>query len=194
MARPREFNKDDVIERAMLLFKTQGYEATSIRDLKTAMGISTSSMYEVFGDKRGVFLAALARFCEWELARIDQMARDVPRPQRFIRQLFTTVEDAVLTNSQDQRSLAFNTMVEFGTVDAEVTKLLLKHYFAIAEIIADVLARGQRDGTITSKEPPLHLAYTILSALQGVATVKGVQPDFAYVDAVTHVILKLLDS
>src|SRR5690554_1038604 len=92
MARPREFDKDEVIERAMLLFWEQGYEATSIRDLKKAMGISSSSMYEVFGDKRGIFLLALARFCELERGRIAQMAADAPTPQHFIEQLFATIE------------------------------------------------------------------------------------------------------
>ena len=44
MARIREFNKDEVIDRAMMLFWAQGYEVTSIRDLKETMGISSSSM------------------------------------------------------------------------------------------------------------------------------------------------------
>jgi TetR/AcrR family transcriptional repressor of nem operon len=63
MARQREFNKEEVLEQAMMVFWVQGYEATSVRDLQAATGISSSSMYEAFGDKRRLFLATLARYC-----------------------------------------------------------------------------------------------------------------------------------
>lgn len=190
MARPREFDKDQVIERAMLMFWEQGYEATSIRNLIETMGISSSSMYEAFGDKRGVFLAALARFCELERARITQMAQDAPTPEAFIERLFGSLDEVV--NSRAQGSLAFNTMVEYGTRDTDITELLLTHYLGIAEIIADLIRTGQQQGTVASQQEPMHLAYAILSALHGVATVKGVKPDFAHARAISQVIVKLL--
>lgn len=194
MARKREFDKDQVLDRAIQLFWAQGYETTSIRDLIDAMQISSSSMYEVFGDKRGIYLAALARFCTLERAQISQMAADAPTPQQFIQQLFATLEAVVQPDSRAYGSLAFNAMVEFGTRDPDVTKLLLDHYFGIAEIITGVLAEAQRLGSIANQQAPQHLAYTILSTLQGVATLKGVKPDFAYAGAITQVILTLIDS
>lgn len=193
MARKREFDRQDVVNRAMLLFWQQGYEATSIRELKDAMGISSSSMYEVFGDKRGVFLAALAYFCQIERARIADMAAQADTPQQFVVELFDSLEEIVRTPSQTYSgSLAFNTMVEFGMRDADITRLMLAHYLDVAEIISDFLAEAQAAGAITSQDEPLHLSYTILSTLQGVATVIGVKPDFAYVDAITIAILRLL--
>lgn len=192
MARQREFDKQQVIERAMLLFWQQGYEATSMRDLQKATGISSSSMYEVFGDKRALFLAALAYFCTLERAKVTQMADMVPTPQAFLEQLFASVELVALPDSRTQGSMAFNAMVEFGTQDTDITTLLLAHYFGIAEIIAAVMKQGQADGMITSQESPENLAFTILSTLQGLATVKGVKPDFPYVHAITQLIVKLL--
>ncbi len=193
MPRTREFNKDDVIVRAMRLFWKHGYEGTSIRDLIDAMGISSSSMYEVFRDKRGVFLAALAYFCEQERARIAQMAYDASTPEAFIRQLFGTVDQvSQAQNTSLSGSMAFNAMVEFGTRDPDVTQLLLAHYVGIAQIVADVIRRGQAQGSVTSAADPLHLAYTMLTALHGVATVKGAQPNFQYASAITDTIVKLL--
>jgi TetR/AcrR family transcriptional repressor of nem operon len=194
MARSREFNKEDVLERAIQLFSVQGYEATSIRDLIETMGISSSSLYEVFGDKRGLFLTALERFCEFERSRISQMAAEAVTPHHFIEQLFTSLDDVATPGSHTQRSLAFNAMVEFGTLDAEVTRLLLEHYFGIADIIAQALSEAQTLGTITTLETPRNLAYTILSTLQGLATVKGIQPDFAYTAGITRIMLKLLNQ
>lgn len=192
MARPREFDKQDVINRAMLVFWERGYEATSIRDLIDVMGISSSSMYEAFGDKRGVFLAALEHFCELERGQIARMAEDSASPELFIQGLFGSIEAAVQSKSPAQGSLAFNTMVEYGTRDPGVTELLLTHYFGIAAIIADVIRQGQAQGTVASRQDPLHLTYAILSALHGVAAVKGVKPDFPHVAAITQVVVKLL--
>ena len=192
MPRPREFDKDEVISRAMLLFWERGYEATSIRDLIDVTGISSSSMYEVFGDKRGLFLVTLARFCELERAQIAQMALDEPGPDPFINRLFGSIEHAIHSQAPAQGSLAFNAMVEFGTRDPDVTPLLLTHYFGIAQIIANVIRQGQLDGTVSSGQDPHDLAYAILSALHGLATVKGVKPDYPHAPAITQIIIQLL--
>ncbi len=194
MPRPREFDKDDVINRALRLFWERGYEATSIRDLIDATGISSSSMYEAFGDKRGLFLVVLARFCAWERERIAQMALAAATPEQFVSGLFGSIEDAVQSTSAAQGSLAFNAMVEFGTRDPDVTPLLLTHHAGITEIVADVLRAGQAAGTVTSQEDPLELAHAIVSALDGLAIVKGVKPDYPYTAAITRVILRLLHA
>lgn len=59
MARPREFDEDKVIQKAMAIFLERGYDATSIRDLEKATGLSRISIYNTFGDKEGLFLRAL---------------------------------------------------------------------------------------------------------------------------------------
>jgi AcrR family transcriptional regulator len=60
--RPRSFDRDEALERAMELFWRQGYEATSLADLTAAMGINPPSLYAAFGDKEHLFLAAVERY------------------------------------------------------------------------------------------------------------------------------------
>jgi TetR/AcrR family transcriptional regulator, transcriptional repressor for nem operon len=62
--RPRCFDEQDVVERAMELFWTKGYEATSVADLTAELGVHPGSLYRTFGDKHALFLRALARYCE----------------------------------------------------------------------------------------------------------------------------------
>lgn len=192
MARQREFDKQVVLERAIRLFWERGYEATSIRDLLDVMGISSSSLYETFGDKRGVFLAALAQFCEWERAQISQMAQEASSPDKFIEHLFSSVDQILYASTPTQGSLALNTMVEYGTRDPDITQLLLAHYFGIAHIVTQVIQAGQAQGNIQNAQPAAELAHTLLSTLYGVVMLKGVKPDFPHNQAITQVILQLL--
>ncbi|MEA2965178.1 MAG: TetR/AcrR family transcriptional regulator, transcriptional repressor for nem operon, partial [Alphaproteobacteria bacterium] len=60
MARPREFDRDEALERAMSVFWSKGFAATSTSDLVEAMQIGRQSMYDSFGDKRALYLEALA--------------------------------------------------------------------------------------------------------------------------------------
>lgn len=192
MPRSREFDRDKVLGKAMLLFWAQGYETTSVRDLNAAMGISSSSMYEFFGDKRAIFLEVLARYCGVEQARVAQRAAESPTPQAFVETLFASINDPILAESGIQGSLAFNTMVEFGTRDPDVTAQLLDHYYKVGEIIAGVVAAGQAAGTVLNPTAPLELAHAILTALQGVVTVNGVTSDYPYRSAVARLLIQLL--
>lgn len=194
MARQREFDHDQVLEKAMLLFWEQGYEATSVRDLNRATGISSSSMYEFFGDKRGLFLASLKRFCAMEQANMQQLAQASATPHEFIRHLFASVDLLLQAKGQAQGSFAFNAMSEFSIHDPDIAAQLLDHYLKIAAIIENVVQQAQAANTIRTKVPPAYLAHTILTSLQGVLTVKGVKPDFIYVDGITQTLLGLLDK
>ncbi|MCH7554884.1 MAG: TetR family transcriptional regulator, partial [Proteobacteria bacterium] len=61
-ARPREFDTTQALDRAMRVFWAQGYDATSLCDLLCAMGLSKSSLYETFGSKHELYLAALDHY------------------------------------------------------------------------------------------------------------------------------------
>ncbi|MBK6426479.1 MAG: helix-turn-helix transcriptional regulator [Blastocatellia bacterium] len=61
MGRPKSFELDDVLDRAIEAFWCKGYEATSIQDLVDEMGINRGSLYATFGDKHALFLAAIER-------------------------------------------------------------------------------------------------------------------------------------
>ena len=70
MARPKEFEHDVVLDRAMRVFWSRGYEAASIRHLVGRMGIQRGSLYDTFGDKRALFFAAIDRYDRVVTARL----------------------------------------------------------------------------------------------------------------------------
>jgi AcrR family transcriptional regulator len=70
--RPRSFDRDQALERAMHVFWRQGYEATSVSDLTRAMRINPPSLYAAFGDKERLYLEALGRY---QQRRVESMAK-----------------------------------------------------------------------------------------------------------------------
>ncbi len=75
--RPLSFDREDALNKAMLLFWRHGYEATSLNDLTTALGVKPSSIYSVFGDKKRLFLEAVTKYLSGPITSasiIDQAA------------------------------------------------------------------------------------------------------------------------
>ncbi|MFI5712786.1 TetR/AcrR family transcriptional regulator [Kribbella sp. NPDC051620] len=66
--RPRTFDEDEALERAVEVFWRQGYEGTSITDLTTAMGVNKPSLYAVFGGKADLFRRVIAHYAEHDMA------------------------------------------------------------------------------------------------------------------------------
>ncbi len=60
--RPRGFNEDEALDRAMHVFWRKGFEGASLNDLTAAMGIKPASLYQAFGNKRALFEKTLARY------------------------------------------------------------------------------------------------------------------------------------
>jgi len=62
MARLKEFNEEDALDKAVAIFWNKGYNGTSAQDLVTHLGLSRSSLYDTFGDKHSLFIKALQRY------------------------------------------------------------------------------------------------------------------------------------
>jgi len=77
VARPREFDETDVLDRALNAFWARGYDATSIEDLVEATGLGRASLYGAFGDKEQLFQRALARYVEYSRVERNRVTQDL---------------------------------------------------------------------------------------------------------------------
>src|ERR671935_2536743 len=89
VARTPEFDHDKVLEKALDAFWRKGYEATSLSDLLEATGLARQSLYNAFGDKRALFLAALRRYVDTGIARFTKTLENGP-VRAAIRRVFET--------------------------------------------------------------------------------------------------------
>ncbi len=86
VGRPREFDIEQALDKAMLLFWEKGYEGTSLADLTAVMGITKPSLYAAFGDKRALFEAALTRYAQGPNAFMEK-AFTLPTAKQFVAAL-----------------------------------------------------------------------------------------------------------
>ena len=85
MARPREFSETVALEAAVDSFWQRGYEATSMRDLATTMGLSAPSLYNAFGDKQALFARALEHYLDCTTRdRLSRLETSLP-PKKAIK-------------------------------------------------------------------------------------------------------------
>ncbi|GJD15278.1 hypothetical protein RIVM261_002340 [Rivularia sp. IAM M-261] len=93
MARPRVFESDEALAKAMMVFWQQGYCATSLDDLEATMGLKRQSIYNVFGDKRSLFLKALRFYREQGVAFVEQQLTQFKSPKASLYNIIHNNEE-----------------------------------------------------------------------------------------------------
>ena len=170
MAGVKQFDRDEVLDRAMAAFWTRGYEATSIDDLVQATGIGRGSLYGTFGDKRQLFLAALDRY--WNTVGMEMFAElSDPDARHAIERMF----DALIrraSNPKFQRGCLFtNTSLECPTCGEEIARKIAENMGQQETAIYQVLRRAQADGTLSQTQDARALARFFLGVAWGINAV-----------------------
>ncbi|WP_152392747.1 TetR/AcrR family transcriptional regulator [Paenibacillus guangzhouensis] len=89
MARPKEFDPSEALDKALELFWTKGFEAASVQTLCTTMGINRGSLYETFGDKEALFVSCMDRYREkQERELFSKLERYEADPKRQLEAFF----------------------------------------------------------------------------------------------------------
>lgn len=194
MARPREFNKEDVLQKAMHLFWQKGYEATSMADLLAATELSKSSLYDTFGDKRKLFLSALESYRQFRLEGFQTSLNDDRPARESIAALFEGFTSKAVEGRRGYGCMSCNEAVEFGAGDEEVQGIVLADFQAVEDAFAEAVARGQRDGSIANQEPAQKLARFLSVHLQGLYVMARAGASAEQFADATAVMLSALDA
>ena len=193
MARPREFDLEEVLDRAVETFWSKGYEATSIRDLVNSMGIHRASLYVAFGDKQRLFLSVLDRYRQMVVRKLLDILDSCPSGRAAIRQFFATVVEHVLTGGPLRGCLITNSAVERGLSDPATAKKVSLCLTQLEDGFYATLLRAQRGGELDKRRDLRALARYLTSSLQGLLVIGKIQTDRAALEDVVEVTLRALD-
>jgi len=166
----------------MDLFWRQGYEATLVHDLLAEMGILRCSMYDTFGDKRALFLAALDRFEETRVARADGILESSASAVEGIRRLFETTIEGLVSYEPRRGCLLANTAVELAPHDEEVAARISRYVRRTEDAFERALVRGRAAGEVSANKDPKALARFLVSTLHGVRVLARAGVDRAVLD------------
>jgi TetR/AcrR family transcriptional repressor of nem operon len=192
VARTKEFEPDRALDSAMDLFWRQGYEATSVHDLLAEMGIGRGSMYDTFGDKRALFLAALDRFEETRVSRADGILASSASAVEGIRRLFETTIEGLVSYEPRRGCLLANTAVELAPHDEEVAGRISRYVRRTEDAFERALVRGRAAGEVPANKDPKALARFLVSTLHGVRVLARAGVDRAVLDDSVRTALEVL--
>ncbi|MDX8141895.1 TetR/AcrR family transcriptional regulator [Lentzea sp. BCCO 10_0061] len=175
--RPRGFDADEALDRALLVFWRQGYEGASLANLTEAMGISTASMYATFGNKEQLFRRALERYDEGPSAYVP-LALAEPTALDVARALLAGTIRTTTRPDQPLGCLGVQGALATGDAGREVRALLVdwrKNGFAR---IRERFERALAEGDLPAGTDPALLARYIAVLQQGIAVeaAGGVDP------------------
>lgn len=164
MARPKEFDRDATLQRAIALFRVQGYAATSTDALLRAMGIGRQSLYDTFGDKRSLYLEALAHY---NAASIAQLMADMQAGASPLAGLEAALL-AFAARSADEAArgcMGVNAVCEFGLSDPDVAALGEAAGKTLGAALEKQLkaarAAGETDAALSSRAAARFIASTL---------------------------------
>ncbi len=176
----------------MDLFWEQGYEATSVRELVAHAGISTSSLYATFGDKRDVYIAALDRYRALEREGFAASLNASRSIRPILVDVMTDLIDALLAGGS-RGSFTLNAAIELGGRDPGVTEQLRAHLDDIAGLLAARFVVAQQAGEISRDHPADDLAHYILMGIYSMAVMVKIYPDRKQLDKMADMLLSILD-
>jgi len=166
MARPRGFDEEEVLEAASATFWLKGYEATSTRDLVKCTGLTQPSLYNAFGDKRGLYLRALEHYLDRSLReRIRRLESALP-PAEAITGFFDETIERSVSDPHKRGCMLVNSALEITSDDEAFRNLVATEIAEIREFFHRCFTAAQKNGTlpatISADDAAAHLLATVL--------------------------------
>src|ERR1700684_2744912 len=156
MGRPKNFSREEVLEKAMPVFCTRGFSDTSLQDLERATGVNKSGLYAEFRDKEDLFVSCLRHYLESQERRgfLTQEPLGWSNVEAFLK-------NGPLNKGEQQGCFAVNSMREFAILPDAAYKVVTDNRALLLRLLAmNIEAEGH-------KIAPSTIAEVILSFFSG---------------------------
>ncbi len=193
MARPRTFEHEDVLNKAMEVFWAQGYEATSVDDLVKATGLVRQSIYNTFGNKHDFYLEALRHYQEFLGARMLGALKHAPNVREGFRRLFNQIVEDAVSDTTRRGCMMVNAATELASRDPTVCKVTAEAEAAKERFFAELIRDAQARGEVDSSKDPDALAKFLYNTVLGLRVRATRKPTREELTPIVEASLSLLD-
>ena len=193
MARPREFDPDVVVERAMQVFWAKGYEATSLDDLCEATQLNRSSLYSSFGDKHTLFLATLDRYGDRAVAMVAASLSKPVHIRVSLGALLAQMVDGIVAGPQRTGCFIGNCTAEVSRHDREAAVRIQRNVARIEATFRSAFEQAQKRGDLPADSDVQALARFFVVSIQGLRLMGKTISDRDVLEDVVDIMLRSLD-
>ena len=166
--RPRVFDMDEALEKALKIFWARGYEGTSIAELTETLGVNKPSMYAAFGNKEELFYKALLRYASGPVAFVNDALKEPTARKVAETFLFRAAE--FLTDPQHPKGcMIVQGALSSGESAELVRNILIKFRKSYEDQLAERFTKAISDGDLSSKANPKCLAKYLATIHQGMS-------------------------
>lgn len=190
--RPREYDMDDALDKAVRVFCERGYHATSIADLTDAMELTQGSIYKAFKDKRAVFLAAFDRNKAVRNERLGRAIEGGKTGLGRVRNALAFYVESSHGAEGREGCLVVGSAAELAIFDKEVAKRVEASFDRNEALMAELIEQGRADGSIPARIDSKATARLMLCLLQGMRVIGKTGRTRAEMAAVVEVAMRTL--
>jgi TetR/AcrR family transcriptional regulator, transcriptional repressor for nem operon len=193
MARPRAFDTDQVLETAMQVFWSRGVAGTTLDDLCAATGLSRSSLYASFGDKRDLLQMALERYDARSRERFDRILNGPDPIRGAMADFLSELVERIVSGVSRRGCFLGNCAAELAPGDEETIARVRGGLERVEGILRAGLERARRNGELAADTDPDALAKYFVAGIQGMRLIGKIRPERAALSAVAATMLRVLD-
>jgi AcrR family transcriptional regulator len=168
LGRPRAFDPEAALERALQVFWRKGYEGASLSDLTKAMRINRPSLYAAFGNKEALFFKALDRYVNGRAAHVRE-ALNEPTARAVVERLLRGTADMPSNKKNPAGCLLVQGALACGESSERIKKELISRRKAVEALIRQRLERAQSENDLPAGSDPAILARYIVAVINGMA-------------------------
>lgn len=178
--RPREFEGEDVIEAAMDVFWSHGYEGSSTQELCERTGLGRGSLYNAFGNKQALYMAALRFYHERAIHTQNGILNGPGTARERLRRLLEWGIGEDLEADNPRSCMALFAAMERGRKDPAVSEITRAYAARLEGALCHVFALGQRAGEFIAERPALEQARAFMSSYYGLRVLGQSMADSAF--------------
>jgi TetR/AcrR family transcriptional repressor of nem operon len=190
MARPRSFDSDLVLDKAVETFRAKGFDGTSVEDLEKATGLRRASLYGAYGDKRARYLAALKRYQGTKGVRLLETLNAAKSGRAAIETLFSIVIGEAAGDPGG--CLLANAASERSAHDERVARCVEDNRRRVEGALLAAVLRGRADGSVKERGEAKASARFLFAATLGLRALARTGCDRAELKAVAEEALRTL--
>src|SRR5688572_27796992 len=173
--RPRIFDEEEILNKAVNLFWANGYEATSTEDLLDGMKINKGSLYHAFGSKKELFSRCLDFFASHSLKAIETKLKEAKSPVEGIRNFFLELATA---NNQAHQNGCFmgNSLAELANIDKQLKEKAVANLMAMENLFYEYIEAAKKSKELKTKEDARILARYLITLWNGINITRRMYP------------------